>query len=257
MDMLTVRSLDVFYPPRQVLFDLNFTLERGQILGVIGPNGAGKSTLLRALSAVIPFKGQVLVAEQEVARLNETQRARLSAFVPQARNLPAAFTGWEMVQMGRTAHTGWMGTLSGQDIARVRQAMCRLNCLELGERRLGDLSGGEQQRLLLARALAQEAPLLLMDEPTTHLDLAHQVSLLSQVRSLAAEDGLTVVMALHDLNLVGRFADQVALIAEGRLCALGSPGDVLRTELLSEVYRLPLQAIERGEGTPLILPAVL
>lgn len=257
MSILSVSDLNVFYGPRQVLFDLSFNLELGEILGVIGPNGAGKSTLLRALSAVIPYHGHVEVNGEEISRLNETRRARLSAFVPQARNLPPAYTGWEMVQMGRTTYTGWMGALSATDIRQVRQAMQRLDCFDLGSRRLGDLSGGEQQRLLLARALAQEAPLLLMDEPTTHLDLAHQINLLRQVRSLAAEDGLSVVMALHDLNLVGRFADRVALIHEGRLRALGSPAEVLCPPLLEEVYRLPLQSITREDGVPLILPAVL
>jgi len=257
--MLTVEGLSAAYGSRKVLTDVSFHLENGKVLGVIGPNGAGKTTLIRALSGVIPLAaGRVSVNGQDLRKLSEPERARLVAVVPQARNLPAAFTGLEMVQLGRTPYVGWTGGLSLRDIQHVHRAMQRASALELADRRLGDLSGGEQQRLLLARALAQEAPLLLLDEPTTHLDLQHQIHLLGEVRSLAEHDGLTVVMALHDLNLVARYADQVALIAEGGLRALGAPQAVLDPELLSQVYHLPLQAIPgRDASRPIILPTVL
>lgn len=257
--MLDVTHLSVAYGTRRVLHDIDFSVERGHILGVIGPNGAGKSTLLRALSGVLPLaSGRVVCAGKDVHSLHEPERARLVAVVPQARNLPPAFTGWEMVQLGRTPYVGWMGGFSPRDLQRVRSALERVDSLDLAERRLGDLSGGEQQRLLLARALAQEAPLLLLDEPTTHLDLQYQVHLLNEVRSLAEHDGMTVVMALHDLNLVGRYADRVALIAGGRLRALGAPEEVLDPGLLSEVYHLSLQALPGRNGSrPIILPTVL
>jgi iron complex transport system ATP-binding protein len=257
--MLEVSHLSVSYGSRLILQDVSFSVPRGQILGVIGPNGTGKTTLLRALSGVLPLTaGGVSVNGLDLHAMREPQRARLVAVVPQARNLPPAFTGWEMVQLGRTPYIGWMGGLSARDIQRVHRAMERVDSLELADRRLGDLSGGEQQRLLLARALAQEAPLLLLDEPTTHLDLQHQVNLLHEVRSLAEHDGLTVVMALHDLNLVGRYADTVALISGGGLRAIGTPAEVLEPDLLSEVYHLPLQALPGREGSrPIILPTVL
>jgi iron complex transport system ATP-binding protein len=134
----------------------------------------------------------------------------------------------------------------------------RASALDLADRRVGELSGGEQQRLLLARALAQEAPLLLLDEPTTHLDLQYQIALLDQVRDLARRDGLGVVVALHDLNLVARYADRVALLVQGELRALGEPPDVLQPDLLSQVYHLPLQVLhETASGHPVILPRVL
>jgi len=257
--MLEVTRLSVSYGSRQILGDVSFDVARGQILGIIGPNGAGKTTLLRALSGILsPQSGSVRINGSDLHAMREPERARLVAVVPQARNLPPAFTGWEMVQLGRTPYIGWTGGLSPRDLQRVHKAMQRVDSLDLADRRLGDLSGGEQQRLLLARALAQEAPLLLLDEPTTHLDLQHQVRLLQEVRSLAEHDGLTVVMALHDLNLVGRFADRVALISGGGLRAIGSPAEVLDPELLSEVYHLPLQALPGREGSrPIILPTVL
>ena len=257
--MLTVESLSVAFGTRVILSQVSFTVQRGMVLGVIGPNGAGKTTLIRALSGILPLReGRVEASGQDIHRLSEPERARLIAVVPQARNLPPAFTGQEMVQHGRTPYVGWSGGLSLRDMQSVRKAMERAQTLDLADRRLGDLSGGEQQRLLLARALAQEAPILLLDEPTTHLDLQHQIHLLSEVRALAEHDGLTVVMALHDLNLVARYADQVALIAEGSLRALGTPEEVLEPGLLSEVYHLPLQALPgRDTARPIILPAVL
>lgn len=257
MSMLTVNQLRVSYGKKEILHGLDFSLEKGTILGVIGPNGAGKSTLLRAISGVIPFKGEVRIAGQDIRQMNEVERAQHAAFVPQARNLPAAFTAWEMVQLGRTPYLGFSGALSERDITIVRRSMEKVDSLELADRRLGSMSGGEQQRLLLARALAQQAPLLLMDEPTTHLDLSHQMKLLREVRALVETDGLTAVMALHDLNLVGRFSDQVLLIADGSLQAFGTPAEVLTAERLSEVYQLELQIIEREQAVPLIYPALL
>jgi ABC-type cobalamin/Fe3+-siderophores transport system ATPase subunit len=256
--MLNVKGLSVSYGPHRVIQDVSFTVARGEVLGVIGPNGAGKTTLLRALSGVLPLdSGLIEVDGQNLFSLREPERARRVAVVPQARNLPPSFTGWEMVQLGRTPYIRWMGGLTARDIQSVHKALARVDSLSLADRRLGDLSGGEQQRLLLARALAQEAPLLLLDEPTTHLDLQHQVHLLEEIRSLAEADGLSVVMALHDLNLVGRYADRVALMAGGRLRAIGTPEEVLKPALLSEVYHVALQALPGREGgRPIILPNV-
>ncbi len=257
--MLEVESLRVAYHDRLVLKDISFTAGTGTILGVIGPNGAGKTTLIRALSGVLrPASGQVRVDGIDLLALKPTERARRVAVVPQARNLPPAFTGWELALLGRTPYLNWLGQVSARDEERVRQALERAQAVDLAARQVGELSGGEQQRLLLARALAQESPLLLLDEPTTHLDLQHQVGLLDQIRALSHQDGLTVVVALHDLNLVARYTDQVALLVDGELRALGNPQDVLQPDLLSQVYQLPLQIIDKTpSGRPIIFPAVL
>jgi iron complex transport system ATP-binding protein len=257
--MLEVKSLRVAYHNRLVLKDISFTAGTGTILGVIGPNGAGKTTLIRALSGVLrPASGQVRVGGEDLLALKPAERARCVAVVPQARNLPPAFTGWELALLGRTPYLNWLGQVSARDEERVRQALERAQAVDLAARQVGELSGGEQQRLLLARALAQESPLLLLDEPTTHLDLQHQVGLLDQVRALAHQDGLTVVVALHDLNLVARYTDQVALLVDGELRALGKPQDVLQPDLLSQVYQLPLRIIDNTpSGRPIIFPAVL
>ena len=257
--MLTVQHLHVKYGERLALKDVSFEVPRGSILGVIGPNGAGKTTLIRALSGVLAVaSGSMQVDGKDLRKMNEQDRARLVAVVPQARNLPPAFTGQEMVQLGRTPYLNWLGQLSQRDLQGVERAMQRARTTELADRRVGDLSGGEQQRLLLARALAQEAPLLLLDEPTTHLDLQYQISLLDAIRALVDQDGLTVVMTLHDLNLVSRYADTLCLLVEGEVAAAGTPEEVLDPELLSQVYHVPLQRMSAAPGgRPVILPTVL
>lgn len=257
--MLCAEALNVNYGDRRVIKDVSFEVPGGTILGVIGPNGAGKTTLIRALSGVLPpVSGRVLAAGQDLAALKPAERARRVAVVPQARSLPPAFTGWELVLMGRTPHLNWLGHVSRQDEERVRKALESASAASLASRRIGELSGGEQQRLLLARALAQEAPIMLLDEPTTHLDLQYQINLLDQVRRLAREENMTVVIALHDLNLVARYADQVALLVSGELIACGAPESVLRPEVLTPVYRLPLQVLHNtASGQPVILPAIL
>jgi iron complex transport system ATP-binding protein len=249
--MLEANTLKVSYGTRLVLNGVTLSLQSGTILGVIGPNGAGKTTLIRTLSGIlIPQSGRVSVLGRDLSHMASMERARLIAVVPQARQLPPAFTAWETVLLGRTPYLNWLGQISGKDEEAVRLAMQHTDTLNLAERRVGELSGGEQQRLMLARALAQGAPILLLDEPTTHLDLQYQIELLDQVRQLAHHKRLAVVVALHDLNMVARYADQVALLVDGKLKALGTPDDVLNPALLSQVYRLPLQVISTGQGGP-------
>jgi iron complex transport system ATP-binding protein len=255
--MLSAESICVSYNQRPVLKDISFELKPGEILTLIGPNGVGKSTLIRALSGVIPLaSGRVIIDNRDVTHTDPLERARLMAFVPQALNLPPAFTAWETVLLGRTPHLNWLGQTSTRDEVIARRAMERTHTLALAQRRVGEVSGGEQQRLLLARALAQSTPILIMDEPTAHLDLHYQISLLDEVRNLARNDGLAVLIALHDLNMVSRYADRVGLLLNGKLHAIGKPAEVLTPALLSQAYQVPLQVIHSGNGsTPLIAPA--
>jgi ABC-type cobalamin/Fe3+-siderophores transport system ATPase subunit len=254
--LLEVTHLDAGYSARPVLHAIDLNLAPGTVMALIGPNGAGKSTLIKALSGVIPVRsGTVSVGGHPLHELSTAQRARWLAVVPQARNLPPAFTAWETVAMGRTPYLNWLGQLSEKDETAVRQAMQRTDTQALADRPVGELSGGEQQRLLVARALAQSAPILLLDEPTTHLDLQHQLNLLTLARSLAHQDGLAVLVALHDLNMVARYADQVALMVEGRLQISGAPSEVLEAERLSAVYHVPLKVVTDSEtGVVLIIP---
>ena len=255
--MLTVEGLSVSYGEKAVLQQVGFHLAAGQVLAVIGPNGAGKSTLIRALSGVLPVKGgAVRLDGRDLRQYSEVERARRIAVVPQVVNLPAAFTVWETVLLGRTPHLNWLGQLTAKDEDIARWALQRTDTQALAERLVNQLSGGEQQRVLLARALAQSAPVMLLDEPTAHLDLQYQLSLLELVRELAHQEKLAVLVALHDLNLVSRYADRVALLAEGKLCALGRPGEVLQADVLTRAYRVPLQVLALGGGLPpVVLPA--
>lgn len=257
--MLTLENLMANYGERRVLKGVSFSVPAGSVTALIGPNGSGKTTLIRAVSGVIPLQGgRVTVNGRDLRTLDAAARARLIAVVPQARQLPAAFTAFETVLMGRTPHLNWLGQSSSRDEDLARGALERTQALELAERRIGELSGGEQQRVLLARALAQAAPVMLLDEPTAHLDLQYQFTLLEMVRALAQEENLAVLFAIHDLNLVARYADQVALLVNGELRALGTPMEVLDPALLSGVYHVPLEVIGHSSGGhPFIGPAYL
>jgi iron complex transport system ATP-binding protein len=254
--MLEIENLTAGYGAEPILREVSLSIHTGQVLGVIGPNGAGKTTLVRAVSGVLPYRGgKISIAGQDLVRLSTGERARLLAVVPQARQLPEDFTVYETVLLGRTPYLNWLGATGASDHAAARQAMAATRLADLAERRVGELSGGEQQRVLLARALAQQAPLLLLDEPTTHLDLEHQALLLNLVRRLAAESDLAVLMVLHDLNLASLFADRLALLVSGRLRALGLPAEVLTPENLAETYHIPVQVLRHPEhGTPLVVP---
>ncbi len=254
--MLEIESLTVKYGEKTALQSVSLKVAPGELLALIGPNGAGKTSLIRAASGVLKSQtGVVRVQGKDIRQLSPADRARLLAVVPQARNLPETFTVWQTVMLGRTPYLSWLGNPGATDRARVEWALQRTGALELAGRLVGELSGGEQQRVLLARALAQDTPILLLDEPTTHLDLRHQSGLLSLVKELAGERGLAVLMALHDLNLAAIYADRVALLVGGRLQAIGAPAEVLTPNRLSEAYGVPVEVIRHPEyGTPLVLP---
>jgi iron complex transport system ATP-binding protein len=254
--MIEIRSIGVRYGQRRALEDVSLSVYQGEVVALIGPNGAGKSTLLRASSGLLPISsGSVLVDGIDIRQMRSNERAGRLAVVPQARNLPPAFTVYEAVLLGRTAYVGWLGKASEADHHNAEVALAKTQLLSLADRRVGELSGGEQQRVLLARALAQDSPTLLLDEPTTHLDLQHQSSLLNLTRTLANEHGKAILIALHDLNLAGIYADRVALLVGGRLRHYGSPGDVLTERNLAAVYNTPVHVIPHPQyGSPLILP---
>lgn len=254
--MLEIQSLSVSYGDQPVLHDFSAYVETGEVVALVGPNGAGKTTLIKAVSGVLAAQsGEIRVDGKDLSLLSAMQRARYLAVVPQARNLPPAFTVWQTVMMGRTPFLGWLGKASPADRDRALWALERTHTQGLADRRVDELSGGEQQRVLLARALAQDAPILLMDEPTAHLDLKHQSNLLNLTRELAEAHHLAVLMALHDLNLVALYADRVALLVKGGLRALGTPEEVLTPQRLSEIYQIPLNVITHPDyGTPLVLP---
>lgn len=253
--MLKIQNLSASYHDHQVLHDVSFDVKSGEVLALIGPNGAGKSTIIRAASGVIPSTGHIRTNGDDFQSLTPMQRARYLAVVPQAILLPPAFTVWETVLMGRTPYLGFLGQASSLDEELARQALRRVNALAFMDRRVGELSGGEAQRILLARALCQSTPILLLDEPTAHLDLQYQVSLLEVICELAHTEKLAVLVALHDLNLAARYADRVALLVGGQLQAIGAPREVLTSDAISNAYCLPVNVVEHPfMETLLVLP---
>jgi iron complex transport system ATP-binding protein len=255
MAMLTLDHVTVGYDKKSVLRDVSLNLAPGQVLGVVGPNGVGKSTLLKAASGVLaPFNGDVLLEGERLSAFPPERRAQAIAVVAQARYLPESFPAIDVVLMGRTPYLGWLGREGDADFRIALEAMIRTGTDPFVDRKVGELSGGEQQRVLIARALAQSPRILLLDEPTAHLDLKHQEEVLLLVRSLAVEQGLAVMITLHDLNLVARFADTVALLSDGAIRKMGTPADVLTPDELAAVYGLAIQVMDHPiHGTPLVL----
>jgi iron complex transport system ATP-binding protein len=255
VEMLSIRSISVNYGEVEILHDLSLTVEAGQVVSLIGPNGAGKTTLIRAISGVLPLRsGSVMVDEQDLVTISIAERARLLAVVPQARRLPPEYSVQQAVLMGRTPYLGWLGNPSKTDYEKTRWAIDRTQISDFTERRVDELSGGEQQLVLVARALAQDSPVILLDEPTAHLDLRHQATILDLVHNLARERGLAVLMSLHDLNLVSLYSDRIALLSDGQILAFGSPQEVLIPKYLSDVYQVPLNIIPHPyRDVPLVL----
>src|SRR6476661_9051060 len=253
MSTLTIEHLSATYDRTVVLRDISLVAQAGQVLGLIGPNGAGKSTLLRAISGTLaPTKGSIRLSDTDLVRLPAAERARLVAVVPQGANLPEGFRVAEVVLMGRAPHLPRFGGERAQDHEIARQAMLRTATWALAERWIGELSGGEHQRVLIARALAQEPRLLLLDEATAQLDLKHQTATLDMARRLA-RSGLIVIAALHDLNLAALYADRLALLHEGRLLISDTPERVLTPDWLRQAYDVEAVVARHPlYGTPLV-----
>jgi len=240
--MLEIKNLIAGYENKSVLKDISLSVGSGEILAVIGPNGAGKTTLIRAVSGTMPLvEGKAKFNGKPIMSLTVSQRARLIAVVPQAKHMGGAFTVRQAVLMGRTAHMGWLGRESQKDMRIVETVLARSGLTAYAERQIAHLSGGEQQRVMLARALAQKTPVLLLDEPTNHLDLRFQVELLILIKHLVREDQLTVIFAMHDLNLVSAIVDKVEIMVAGRIHAIGLQKDVLTAEMVTPIYGIPVE----------------
>ena len=254
--MLKIDSLTVAYGQKRVLKNITIEALPGEIIALIGPNGAGKTTLVRAVSGTTPTEsGQIYVNGKDLSRFSTAERARVLAVVPQTRQLGGAYSVEQAVMMGRTAYMSWLGRESQDDKDAVQLALEQAQLQDFADRSIAQLSGGEQQRVLLARALAQSTPVLLLDEPTNHLDLQHQTNLLSLIKRLSIEKELAVLMAVHDLNLVSFFADKVALLVGGELITFGTPQEVICAENISEAYQTPVEIIPHPvTGAPIIFP---
>jgi iron complex transport system ATP-binding protein len=252
--LVEVRGLDFGYGGRFRLSAVTFELVPGEILGVIGPNGSGKTTLVRLLSKVrTPDRGEIRLAGTSLARLSRRALARHVAVVPQELTAAFALTVEELVLMGRHPHAEGRLFETAGDVERAREAMALAGVGELADQPLDALSGGERQRATLARALAQEPRLLLLDEPTTHLDLRHQREIVGLLRRLNRERGLTALLVSHDLSLAGEVADRLLLLSAGRVARIGTPAEVLDEAVLESAYRCPVRVEKNPDsGRPVV-----
>lgn len=246
---LHARGLGVTLGGQRVLDEVDLAISPGEWLGVIGPNGGGKSTLLRAVAGLVNHDGTVTLGDG-----GTRPGAADIAYMPQTPTLPQGMSVVEYVLVGRTAHLSWLQRESRQDREVAVAVLRRLELARFAERPVGSLSGGEAQRVVIARALAQQAPVLLLDEPTSALDMGHQTDVLDLVDDLRRIDGLTIVAAMHDLSVAAHYADRLALLDHGRLVAVGAPVEVLEPSRISAVYRTSL-AIHELDGRLLVVPA--
>ena len=240
-------ELSVDLARRRVLEGITFAVGGGVFVGVLGPNGAGKSTLLRAMAGLLPYHGSLKLDGRDLDSWSPAERARRVAYVEQASALAFALTVRDVVELGRAPHRGWLAPLRADDAVAVDAALEAADVADLAGRPATALSGGERQRVALARALAQDAPALLLDEPTAHLDVRHQLSLLEHGRRLAAS-GRAVIGAFHDIGLAARFATRLLVIDRGRLVADGEPADVITPALLDGVFGVRAEVSEGPDG---------
>jgi iron complex transport system ATP-binding protein len=253
MTLLEIDNVTAGYRGRVALRGVSLRARGGEVLAVLGPNGAGKTTLLRAIDQTIrAAAGAVRLDGEDLARMSALEVARRVAVVPQGLAIPAGFAVAEVVLMGRNPHLPPFGHERPRDHEAASAAMARTEVLTLADRPASELSGGEQQRVLIARALAQEPRVLLLDEATAHLDPRHQQAMMRLARRLAGE-GLAVIATLHDINLAARYADRIVLLRDGVLLAEGAPAQVLTPALLRDAYDVPALVIAHPRnGTPLV-----
>ena len=254
--MLTLENIHFAYGGSLVLDGLNMKVREGELVGIVGPNGSGKTTLIRLISGVLrPSKGRVRLDGADMADLSSSQRARLVSVVPQDPQLPMGLSVLDLVMMGRNPHLKLLQWEGQRDLDVANTAMKMTETDHLADRSLGALSGGERQRAVVAMALAQEAPLLLLDEPTSSLDLAYQTGVMDLVQSVQGKRGGAVMVAMHDLTLAAQYCSRIVMLADGRSYAEGSPGDVLTRENIARVYGAEVFILSHPRGgTPVVLP---
>ncbi len=236
-----------------IVHGVSLRAEAGAWTSVIGPNGAGKTTFLHAVAGLIAYQGEVRLNGRSLRDFSRRERARVVGLAPQTPIIPPGMTVTDYVILGRTAHLSAFGSPGGKDRSIVASLIEELDLVHLATRTVASLSGGERQRCLLARILAQQAPVMLLDEPTTGLDLSHAQQVLDLIAKTHERLGITVISTMHDLTLAGSYASHLALIADGRVVAAGSPGQVLREPVLNRHYGGRIRVIDH-EGTIVVMP---
>ena len=237
MSILRADKVGFQYGEQWVLRDVTFEVREGEVLGIIGPNGAGKTTLLKILDGILtPREGHVWLRDRDISQTGREAVAKEIGVVPQDYSMYFPFSVEEIVLMGRTPHLGLLRFEGQKDFAIARRAMEMTDITEFSRRGMGELSGGERQRVLIARAVAQEPQILLLDEPTTYLDIKHQVALFQLMKMLHEKENLTVIVVTQDINMAAQYCDRVLLLKNGRFFSMGSPCEIITTENIQKVY---------------------
>ncbi|MEW5706845.1 MAG: ABC transporter ATP-binding protein [Actinomycetota bacterium] len=252
--ILEVKDLSIEYGNRSVVSQMELSLKNGNFLAIVGPNGSGKTTLLRAISKVLkPKTGVIYVDGSDIAPLSRRSLARKVAVVPQESLTAFSFTALQVVMMGRTPHLSRWQTEGALDYDIAKDAMQMANCWHLRDRPINELSGGEKQRVIIAQALAQEPKLILLDEPTLHLDIGQQLEIMELLKQLSA-DGLSILAVLHDLNIAAYYADHLMLVKEGRIEAVGSPQEIVTENNIRRVFGITVEVKKHSlTGKPYIV----
>jgi cobalamin transport system ATP-binding protein len=250
---IDLRGVTVRLGGRAVVDGIDLTVGNGEWLALIGPNGAGKTTVLRAIARLVPFEGTIALEGRLTRAMHRAELSRLLAVVPQEPSTPPWMTVGEYVLLGRTPHLGPLAKEGRRDREAAGRALARLDLLDYRDRTLGTLSGGEKQRVVVSRALAQEARIVLLDEPTAALDIGHQQQALELLDELRGESELTLVAAMHDLTLAGQYADRMVLLDHGRVAADGAPHDVLTEEVIARHYGAAIDVVP-VDGRVAVIP---
>lgn len=252
--MIDISGVSVRFNGHEVVRSVDLAVGAGEWVGLIGPNGAGKSTLLRAIAGTVRYAGSVSLEYRPATRLSRRSMGRTIAVVPQTPLVPEGMMVIDYVLLGRTPHLGYLAAESDHDVAVVEAALWDLGIIHLAERPMGSLSGGERQRCVLARALAQEAPILLLDEPTSALDIGRRQQVLELVADLRRTRGIAVLAAMHDLTLAGQYADRLAFMSAGRIEVEGSPAEVLTEEIISRFAGARVSVVDGPDGEIVVVP---
>ncbi len=249
MNAIEVKNLKFAYKEDLVLRDICFNIKKGVFLSMVGPNGSGKSTLLKLLNNIYSSKtASILIEGKDIKAFKKKDLARKIAFVPQDTAINYEFTVWEVVLMGRHPYKGRFESENKSDHKLAEEALKLTNTFHLKDRIITELSGGERQRVLIARALAQEPSIILLDEPTAHLDINHQIEILSLLQKLNKEKGTTIVLVIHDINLGIRYSDEIIMLNKGEILGRGRPEEVITKENIKQAYNLTV-AIDRNKHT--------
>jgi len=248
---IAVKNLVFGYNSRRILDGVNINVKDSEVMSLVGPNGSGKTTLLKCMVRILKPQGSILMDGQDIERMSRQEVARKVGYVPQSSSTPLATTVFDTVLMGRRPHIGWR--VQDKDLDIVAEVLERLHLEELAMRDFSQLSGGQKQKVLIARALAQEPSVLLLDEPTSNLDMLHQLEVMETISSLVKEKGISAIMAIHDLNLASRFSDKLVMLKDGKVYAAGAPKALLNEININQVYGIEAM-IMNAMDRPYVVP---